>query len=170
MQDDAEVGKIIALLEAVKDPELPVVSIVDLGMVRRVAPDPAAGSVLVEITPTYSGCPAIKTMEEDIRRVLTSAGYKQVEVRNVYAPPWTSDWMSESGKRKLKEYGIAPPGAAADLDTGSGFVLFPKSAAVACPRCGSKNTELKSQFGSTACKALYVCSNCHQPFEYFKAL
>jgi ring-1,2-phenylacetyl-CoA epoxidase subunit PaaD len=168
MSCDVEIEAITELLDSVKDPELPVVSIVELGMVRKIAPIPGRKSVTIEITPTYSGCPAIKTMEDEIHQVLARAGYEEVTVRQVYAPAWTSDWISEAGRTKLKEYGIAPPAAGAESD--GTFVLFPKPVTVACPRCSSRNTALKSQFGSTSCKALYFCQDCSQPFEYFKPL
>lgn len=156
MQTDTQA--IMRLLEEVKDPEIPVLSVVDMGIVRRVALD-EDGRVRVTITPTYSGCPAMSVIAMQIRMQLLAAGYREVEVQTVLSPPWTTDWMSEAGKRKLEEYGIAPPVGQADED-----VALP----VRCPRCGSHRTEEVSHFGSTACKALYRCLECLEPFEYFK--
>jgi len=153
-----EVSDIMRLLGEVKDPEIPVLSVVDMGIVRKVEAD-ETGRVRVTITPTYSGCPAMNVIAMQIRMQLLAAGYKEVEVHTVLSPPWTTDWMTEEGKRKLREYGIAPPvGRAADE------VELP----VACPRCGSHHTEEVSRFGSTACKALYRCLDCLEPFDYFK--
>ncbi len=146
------------LLEEVKDPEIPVLSVVDMGIVRQVALD-ETGRVRVTITPTYSGCPAMNVIAMQIRMQLLAAGYREVEVQTVLSPPWTTDWMSEAGKRKLKAYGIAPPVGRADEEA---------ERPVACPRCGSHRTEEVSRFGSTACKALYRCLECLEPFDYFK--
>lgn len=143
-------------LEEVFDPEVPVLSVVDLGIIRSIQLN--NGDFKVVITPTYSGCPAMNTIETDIRTKLTEKGVTHFTVNTVLAPAWTTEWMSEEGRRKLKEYGIAPPFLSND-GTGS-----PQE----CPNCGSKETELKSEFGSTACKALYVCDTCKEPFDYFK--
>lgn len=151
-------------LEDVSDPEIPVLTVVDLGVVRSVAIE--EGAVKVEITPTYSGCPAMNEIEENIKKKLEEEGLEEVTVKTVLSPPWTTDWMTEKGKEKLREYGIAPPeGSSADKS-----VLFGKPKQVQCPHCGSRQTELVSQFGSTACKALYRCQDCREPFDYFKCL
>jgi len=141
------------LVAAVPDPEIPVLTIEDLGILRDVSV--VDGRVVVTITPTYSGCPAMDVIADDIRRLVPD-----VEVRTVLAPAWTTDWMSDEGKRKLVEYGIAPP-------SGRGPVLVPLS--VRCPQCGSLDTRETSRFGSTACKALWVCGSCREPFDHFKA-
>ena len=145
------------------DPELPVVTIADLGILRDVTEDDQ-GRVHVQITPTYSGCPAMETISEDLVDALLSAGYQHVDVEFVLSPAWTTDWMTEDAKQKLLAYGIAPPGA---VDH-SGPVLLPLS--VRCPQCGSLDTRESSRFGSTACKSLWVCRSCHEPFDHFKAL
>lgn len=150
-------------LEEVFDPEVPVLTVVDLGVVRDVALED--DTVKVTITPTYSGCPAMKRIEDDIIEKLNEKGIENVEVDLVLAPAWTTDWLTESGKRKLREYGIAPPENEPDKS-----VLFADPVVVPCPHCGSKNTRLVSQFGSTACKAHYQCNDCLEPFDYFKCL
>lgn len=152
-------------LAEVKDPEIPVLTVQDLGIARevRVADD---GEVTVKITPTYSGCPAMNEIEQNIRQKLEAEGVEKVQVETILSPPWTTDWMSAEGRRKLKEYGIAPPeGSSADKKT-----LFGTEKKVTCPHCGSRNTKMVSQFGSTACKALYQCQDCREPFDYFKCL
>lgn len=151
-------------LEDVSDPEIPVLTVVDLGVVRSVSTE--EGVTQVEITPTYSGCPAMNEIEENIRKKLLEEGVDQVRVKTILSPPWTTDWMTEKGKEKLREYGIAPPeGSSADKSA-----LFGKPKQVQCPHCGSRQTEMVSQFGSTACKALYRCQDCKEPFDYFKCL
>ena len=144
------------------DPELPVVTIADLGILRDVTEDDQ-GRVHVTITPTYSGCPAMETISADLVDALTSAGYQHVDVEFVLSPAWTTDWMTDAAKDKLRAYGIAPPGAARQ----DGPVLLPLS--VRCPRCGSLETRESSHFGSTACKSLWVCRSCREPFDHFKA-
>lgn len=151
------------ILEEVTDPEIPVLTVTDLGIVRDVKVQ-KDGRVEVIITPTYSGCPAMNTIEINIRAVLQEHGYDDVKVTTVLHPAWTTDWMSEAGRRKLKEYGIAPP-VDGTADKGA---LFAEQPEVECPQCGSTNTELVSQFGSTACKSLYRCLDCKEPFDYFK--
>ena len=141
------------ILENVTDPEIPVISIVDLGIVRDVKV--TGEEVEVVITPTYSGCPAMLEIEKDINNSLKEAGVQKVKITTVLSPAWTTDWMSEEGKRKLEEYGIAPPNPTNPDE-------------IACPQCKSKNTVLLSQFGSTACKSLYKCNDCLEPFDYFK--
>ena len=157
--------KIWQLLEEVADPEVPVLSILDLGIVRGVVV--ADEQITVTITPTYSGCPAMSAIATDIRLRLLAEGYTKLTIQNQLSPAWTTDWLSEAGRRKLVAYGIAAPvpGTAA---TGHVLHLFGKETAVACPQCQSANTKLINQFGSTACKALYQCQDCHEPFDYFK--
>ena len=145
----------------VVDPEIPVLTIADLGVLRDVTLRDD-GAVEVAITPTYSGCPAMSTIAFDIAVALERAGFADASVRTVLSPAWTTDWMSEDGRRKLREYGIAPP-----LPASSRRALFGIQR-VACPQCGSGDTELLSEFGSTSCKALWRCKSCREPFDYFK--
>lgn len=152
------------ILKNVSDPEIPVLTVVDMGVVRDV--EMQGAKLVVSITPTYSGCPAMNEIESNIRWALEEAGYDEVEVKTLISPPWTTDWMTEEGKQKLQEYGIAPPeGSSADKS-----VLFGEAKKVMCPRCKSRNTKMVSQFGSTACKSLYQCDDCKEPFDYFKCL
>ena len=144
----------------VVDPEIPVLTIADLGVLREVIVND--GHVEVAITPTYSGCPAMNVIALEIELALEREGFRKPKIRTVLSPAWTTDWMSEDGRRKLKEYGIAPPIAAS-----SRRVLFGLED-VACPRCGSNTTERISEFGSTSCKALWRCNDCREPFDYFK--
>lgn len=144
-----DVSRIWAVLETVPDPEIPVLSVVDLGIVREVEPG------RVRITPTYTGCPATQVIERDIRAALDSAGYREVRIETVLSPPWTTDWIGPAGREKLHAYGIAPP-------------TPPGHHAVACPQCGSRDTEEISRFGSTPCKALWRCRSCAEPFDLFK--
>jgi ring-1,2-phenylacetyl-CoA epoxidase subunit PaaD len=150
-------------LEEVSDPEIPVLSVVDLGVVRDA--QIINGDWLITITPTYSGCPAMKTMEEDILSKLKEKGISSAKVELVLAPAWSTDWLSENGRIKLREYGIAPPEHEIDKS-----VLFAEPTVVPCPKCSSRNTRMVSQFGSTACKALYQCNDCQEPYDYFKCL
>ena len=159
-----EIERLEALLEQVTDPEIPVVSIRDLGILREISFD--GGQVTVTITTTYSGCPAMSVIKSDIRQTLSEAGYTDVQVKQSLSPAWTTDWMTPEGREKLREYGIAPPQKSAE---GLCAVASPGTA-VACPQCGSNNTECISEFGSTACKALYRCQDCKEPFDYFKCL
>ncbi|HEY9226425.1 MAG TPA: 1,2-phenylacetyl-CoA epoxidase subunit PaaD [Gemmatimonadaceae bacterium] len=153
------------ILDTVKDPEVPVISIVELGIVRdAVATD---DGVVITITPTYSGCPAMREIEDDVRRVLEEQGIGAIEIRTTYSPAWTTDWIGPAAREKLEAYGIAPPGRAAD---GLELVPLRRRAAIRCPYCKSVNTEQKSAFGSTACKAIWFCNSCRQPFEEFKAI
>jgi len=145
---------------SVVDPEIPVLTIADLGVLRDVVLD--GDHVEVAITPTYSGCPAMNMIALEIEVALERAGFRYPKVRTVLSPAWTTDWMSEEGRSKLRAYGIAPPQA-----SGSRRALFGEQA-VACPQCGSENTELLSEFGSTSCKALWRCKSCREPFDYFK--
>ena len=157
--------KIFKLLSEIPDPEIPVISIVELGVVRDVT-ELGNDAIEVTITPTYSGCPAMKQMEDDVITKLKENGFKDVKVKMVYSPAWTTDWLNESAKLKLQTYGIAPP---EESTTDKSFITG-KHKAVTCPRCKSKNTLLISQFGSTACKALYKCSECLETFDYFKCI
>ena len=153
-------------LDGVPDPEVPVISVVELGIVRGLEVT-EAGGVTVTITPTYSGCPAMFEIEKDVRAALEAAGASSVEVRTVLSPAWTTDWIPESAREKLRTYGIAPPGKA---DSGALVTLTRARPPVPCPWCGSSATELRSEFGSTACKAIHVCTSCRQPFDEFKAI
>ena len=144
---------------AVPDPELPFIDIAELGILRNVETD-ASGRVTVTITPTYSGCPAMKAIEDSITQELEKAGYDDVTIDMVFSPAWTTDWMSDEAKRKLESHGIAPPATSETADT----------AVVRCPKCASGETKMVSVFGSTACKALMVCSSCGEPFDHFKSL
>ena len=149
-----------AIAATVKDPEVPVLTIDDLGVLRDVRAD--GDRITVTITPTYSGCPAMDAIRDDLTLALTSAGFDDVEVRLTLSPAWTTDWMTDAGKRKLSEYGIAPP-------TGRAAVGPLKlSLAVKCPRCGSLDTREVARFGSTSCKALFECGACLEPFDHFK--
>jgi ring-1,2-phenylacetyl-CoA epoxidase subunit PaaD len=152
-------------LESVVDPEIPVLGVVDLGIVRHaeVASD---GAVRVGISPTYSGCPATEVIKASVRRALLEAGFERVVIVDVLSPPWSSDWISETGRRKLRDYGIAPP---AERVSSLREMLHPE-AVVACPRCRSLSTRKLSEFGSTPCKALYRCTSCLEPFDYFKCI
>jgi ring-1,2-phenylacetyl-CoA epoxidase subunit PaaD len=147
---------IFTLLEEVCDPEIPVLSILDLGIVRDVKINDEEIEIIT--TPTYSGCPAMDAISMDIKFKLIEHGYKKIKITSVLTPVWTTDWMTEAGKEKLKAYGIAPPKRAYSNE----------DEAPECPQCKSSNTKLLSQFGSTACKALYQCNDCKEPFDYFK--
>ena len=149
IEDAGVEAAIWRVLEQVPDPEIPVISIVDLGIVRAVS------SEGVTITPTYTGCPATQVIERDIRDALDSAGFRRVRIQTTLAPPWTTDWITAEGRSKLHAYGIAPPLAAGER-------------AVACPQCGSSETEEVSRFGSTPCKAQWRCRDCLEPFDLFK--
>lgn len=151
---------IYGYLENVCDPEVPVLSVLDLGIIRDV--EIVGDGITVKITPTYSGCPAMNTISANVKFELLAQGITNVQVVEVLSPPWTTDWMSENGKRKLKEFGIAPPQYQLKDNPLEEDVLVP------CPQCDSKHTQLISQFGSTSCKALYKCKDCLEPFDYFK--
>lgn len=152
-------------LTAVADPEIPVLSVVDLGLIREVAWE--GDTCVVTITPTYSGCPAMQVIESDIRGTLLAHGIASLRVESRLSPAWTTDWMTEKGRKALQGYGIAPPGEKA-IDI-SGITRRNPDVVVPCPLCGSSQTRLISHFGSTSCKALYRCSSCREPFDYFKA-
>lgn len=158
------IEQVYAWLQEVPDPEIPVLSVVDLGVVRDVSWD--GDACVVVITPTYSGCPAMREITEDIRQVLARHGIGEVRVETRLSPAWTTDWMSEKGRAALKDYGIAAPAQQA-IDI-SGISRRSAGPAIECPRCGSRDTRLVSNFGSTSCKALYRCVSCREPFDYFK--
>ncbi len=154
--------EILRWLGQVADPEIPVLSITDLGIVREVE---VGERITVALSPTYSGCPATEVIEDSVVQTLREHGIEDVEIRRVLSPPWTTDWISDEGRVKLRQYGIAPP------EKGGGKrALLRGERSVACPRCGATATELVSEFGSTACKASYRCSECLEPFEYFKCI
>lgn len=150
----ATVDQIWGWLDEVPDPEIPVISVVDLGIVREVTLE--GDTVKVAVTPTYSGCPATRVISMDIETALRDHGLDKIQIETRIAPPWTTDWLSDKGRAKLEDYGIAPPSPAGGPDH--------------CPRCGSGNVTRVSQFGSTPCKAHWRCSDCLEPFDYFKCI
>lgn len=150
------------ILEEVKDPEIPVVSVVEMGIVRDVVTD--GNKVTVRITPTFSGCPALDMMREDIKAQLKTLGFKEVEVNTVLSPAWTTEWIREEARSKLKKFGLAPP---PHHDGDFSLVLLDQ---VECPYCASKDTSMRNSFGPTLCRAIFTCNNCRQPFEQFKPL
>jgi len=152
---------------SVLDPEVPVLSVIDLGIVRDIREED--GTVVVDVTPTYSGCPAMRVIESDITDALVRAGAANVRVNTVFQPVWTTDWISPDARERLRAYGIAPPSGAAAV-AGELIPLQRRVETIACPRCNSRNTERRSEFGSTACKAIYYCLSCTEPFEYLKAI
>lgn len=159
--NEAEIWK---LLGTIPDPDIPVISITDLGLIKQVEVK-EEGNIIVTITPSYSGCPAIGVFKDEIQQVLMKSGAKHVEIKVSYSPAWTTDWLSENTREKLKQYGIAPPEKSCDTVTR----LFSDSMKkIACPHCMQNNTQLLSQFGSTPCKSIWYCNTCSQPFEYFK--
>lgn len=153
---------------SVPDPEIPVVTLEDLGILREVRSD--AERILVTLTPTYTGCPATQVIRQDVRDALAAAGFPGAEVRVTLSPPWTTDWISEDGRRKLREFGIAPPGPAAHEPRESVIRFLERAPAAGprCPRCGAADTQRIAEHGSTPCKALYRCTACREPFDYFK--
>ncbi|WP_369167151.1 1,2-phenylacetyl-CoA epoxidase subunit PaaD [Streptomyces sp. R28] len=156
------------IAEQVPDPELPMLTLADLGVLRGVELT-EDGTVVASLTPTYSGCPAMAEMRADVAARLRADGYARVEIRTVLDPPWTSDWITPAGRRKLAEHGIAPPGPA-PRGGPVPLVLSPTRPAVSCPRCGSADTEETSRFAATSCKALWRCRACREPFEYVKEI
>ena len=153
------IGEILA---TVMDPEVPVLSVVDLGIIRNIAFNAESEKAVITITPTYSGCPAMDVISMHIKMSLITAGYKNITIKQALSPAWTTDWMTENGKQQLKAYGIAAP-------IGKSFDnAYLEDLHIECPQCNSKNTVLVSQFGSTACKALFKCTDCKEPFDYFK--
>jgi len=157
--------KIWKLLEEIPDPEIPVLTIHDLGVVRKI--DEINNEIIVTITPTYSGCPAMNQFEADILTTLNKQGYDKVSIVTTYDPPWTTDWLSEEAKKKLQDYGIAPP---EQKTTDKNALLVDDRKSVTCPQCKSTSSKMISQFGSTACKSLYQCNDCMEPFDYFKCI
>jgi len=157
------------LMKQIYDPEIPIISIVDLGIVRKVELSILSNNtdprVTITITPTYSGCPAMDVIGMNIRMVLLEHGFKNINIQTVLSPAWTTDWMSVEGKEKLKAFGIAPPNSSQSVCTPA---LFQQEEVVQCPHCSSYHTRMISQFGSTACKSLYQCTECDEPFDYFK--
>ncbi len=152
-------------LSEIPDPEIPVISIVELGVLRKV--EISGNKVTIFITPTYSGCPAMKTFEDDIKSKLQENNILNFEILTVHSPAWTTDWIEKEAREKLRKFGIAPPMKGTE---DKGILFGSASKIVKCPLCNSGNTKLKSQFGSTACKALYQCKNCLEPFDYFKCI
>lgn len=156
-------AELLPILETVSDPEIPVLTVLDLGVIRKAIK--VDGKVMIKLTPTYSGCPAMDVMAEDLKQAFSEHGL-EAEVDLVLSPAWSTDWMSEAGKLKMAEYGIAPPLEA----TADKAALLGGESLVPCTNCGSTNTRMLSQFGSTACKALFQCNDCSEPFDYFKCL
>ncbi len=160
-----EEDNILSILNSIPDPEIPAISIVELGVVKNISLENSL--LTITITPTYSGCPAVDRFVADIKERLTEEGYNNIDIKFQYSPAWTTDWISDEAKKKLRAYGIAPP-VNGTADKGSLFSGGPK--VVNCPQCNSENTTLVSQFGSTACKAFYTCDDCKEPFDYFKCI
>lgn len=167
------ISNVMKLLEGIPDPEVPVLNILDLGIVRDVRIYPATSEtkgestgVTVMITPTYNGCPAVDVIRMSIRMTLTAAGYDPVDIRTTLTPAWSTEWMTDEAREKLRAFGIAPPNT---VPVVCSLDLFQQDEAVPCPHCGSYHTEMVSRFGSTACKALYRCLDCKEPFDYFKS-
>ncbi|PRP67073.1 1,2-phenylacetyl-CoA epoxidase subunit PaaD [Nonlabens agnitus] len=155
--------ELLEILESVKDPEIPVLNVVDLGVIRDV--EVSGKEITIKLTPTYSGCPAMDVIGDDLERAFAKAGYNTT-IQLIMSPPWTTDWITDRGRKALEKYGIAAPlDETADKD-----VLLNEKKLVKCTNCGSQNTKLVSQFGSTACKAMFQCEDCHEPFDYFKCL
>lgn len=157
-------AEVLNVLSEIPDPEIPVISIVELGVIREIIVD--GKNIEVKITPTYSGCPAMKQMEDDVKKKLRESGFETITIRTVYNPAWTTDWLSAEAKRKLQNYGIAPP----EESTNDKSFITGKTKSITCPRCKSVNTIMISQFGSTACKALHKCNDCLEAFDYFKCI
>jgi ring-1,2-phenylacetyl-CoA epoxidase subunit PaaD len=169
VQTDSPTSRALAAAGSVLDPEVPVLTIADLGVLRDVTVDDA-GRVTVTVTPTYSGCPAMDAIRHDVQQAVREAGFDVVDVRTVLSPAWTTDWMTDQGRRALDDYGIAPPTTRPTgiSPTVSGPVVVQLS--VRCPQCHSVDSREVSRFGSTACKSLWVCNACHEPFDHFKAI
>lgn len=160
-----EIADIWEFLSEVKDPEIPLVSIVGMGIVRNIIFDDEL--LKVEITTTYSGCPAMREIEEEVKKKLKEKGIVSFDVRTILSPPWTSDWINEETREKLKQSGISPPHKVEKKDF---LEIFREKKSICCPYCDSNKTQKTSEFGSTLCKSLHYCDGCHQPFEYFKCL
>jgi ring-1,2-phenylacetyl-CoA epoxidase subunit PaaD len=167
---DASIDRARTVAATVKDPEMPMLTLGDLGVLRGIERD-AGGTLVVSITPTYSGCPAMAAMRADLKHALTTAGFSDVDVRTVLTPAWSSDWITENGRRKLAEHGIAPPGTAQLRHEGPvALTLTVRPPVVQCPLCGSADTERTSEFGATACKSLHRCRACSEPFDRVKEI
>jgi ring-1,2-phenylacetyl-CoA epoxidase subunit PaaD len=165
MVDAADIRDV---LREVKDPEIPMIDVVELGIVRDVSVD--GDSVRVDVTPTYSGCPAMQVIEREIVSVLNAHGYGNVRVNTIFSPTWTTDWLSEETRQKFRDYGIAPPTGAHAVSGIAELVSLRRARqTIECPFCQSSNTVERSEFGSTACKSIHFCNSCHQPFDHFKA-
>lgn len=166
---DAEaIDRAWAAAERVTDPEMPMLTLLDLGVLRDVTIE--NGHVVTTITPTYSGCPAMATMRDDLQRELLEAGFPNADVRVSLRPAWTSDWITERGRQALKDAGISPPGSAPVRTGPVALTLMPTRRAVTCVLCGSDNVRLSSEFGATACKAMYQCNDCLEPFDHVKEI
>ena len=163
-----DVRRATAVAETVTDPEMPMLTLRDLGVLRDVTAE--GGRLVVTITPTYSGCPAMATMRDDLTYRLREAGFGEVAVNTVLEPAWSTDWITETGKRKLAEHGISPPGPAMHLQGPIPLTLTMPERGISCPQCGSTRVDLTSEFGSTACKALYRCADCREPFDHVKEI
>lgn len=161
---EINIDSIFKLLSKIPDPEIPVINILELGVLRKV--EIFNGKVIIKITPTYSGCPAMKQIEADIYNALKLEKIENAQVETIYTPAWTTDWLTETAKEKLEAYGIAPP----QKTSFDKSLLTKNPKYISCPRCKSTETSLVSQFGSTACKALYKCKDCLEPFDYFKCI
>ncbi len=161
---DLTAKNILSVLSEINDPEIPVLNIVEMGIVRNV--DLTTDEVVISITPTYSGCPAMNTIEDQINEILIENAITNFRIKTIYSPSWTTDWLSETTKKKLVDYGISAPGKTTNINNLQSFSLQK----VHCPYCSSENTKLTSEFGSTACKSLHYCNDCSQPFEHFKCI
>jgi ring-1,2-phenylacetyl-CoA epoxidase subunit PaaD len=166
--DTEAIDRAWAAAERVTDPEMPMLTLLDLGVLRDVSIED--GHVVTTVTPTYSGCPAMATMRDDLQRELLEAGFPDAEVRVSLTPAWTSDWITERGKKALKDAGISPPGSAPRRQGPVSLTLMPTRRAVTCVLCGSDNVRLSSEFGPTACKAMYQCLDCLEPFDHVKEI
>lgn len=153
------------LIKEIPDPEIPVLTIVDLGVIRHVEQDETGFTIT--ITPTYTGCPAMNQFEDDIIQTLKDNGIENARIETQYEPAWTTDWMSDEAKQKLQDYGIAPP---QEKTSDKNYIIGREKKHIVCPQCKSDDTKMISQFGSTACKALYQCNSCKEPFDYFKCI
>ena len=164
-----DIDEVWSWLDQVPDPEIPVISLVDLGIIRDVYYD-EDNTLVVVVTPTYSGCPATQVINDDIEAALRAHGVQQLRLERRLSPPWTTDWLSERGRERLREYGIAPPVEQAQTGPKTIWLRGEGTQVVPCPRCDSTNTKLISQFGSTPCKSQYQCESCLEPFDYFKCI
>lgn len=169
---DARRQDAVRVAAEVLDPEMPMLTLADLGVLRdvRIEPDPSGERVIAVITPTYLGCPAMATMRDDLVHRLTDAGFERVRVEVALDPPWSSDWISERGRAELRRHGLSAPGPARSSSGPIPLTLGRTRREPACPRCGSARTRLTSEFGATACKALYACQDCREPFEHVKEI